>query len=196
MTNAHDVHAAAEGARHAWEDFHFCPRCGASYDGTSLKRPPTMLHCAGCGYEFYQHSSVAATAVIPSPDGRVLLLTRATNPGRGLLALAGGFLDYDERPEDGVVREVSEEIQRPVEIECLLDSYLVAYRYRGAMVSVLELAYLAKPLDGELGQVSNREVQQIAYYDTGEVIDGPAHLAFPEQRRSLIRFRDHRRLQS
>lgn len=177
--------------QHAWEHFRFCPRCARRYDETALERPPTMLHCAGCGYDFYQHSSVAATAVIPAPDGRVLLLTRGTDPGTGLLALPGGFLEYGERPEDGVLREVGEEINHRVELECLLDTYLVEYRYRDALVSVVELVFLTRPFDGSLGFVRNTEVNALDFYDSSVILDESARLAFPEQQQSLRSYRKH-----
>lgn len=42
-------------------------------------------------------------------SGHVLLVTRAAQPGKGLLALPGGFLEQDEKLVDGAVRELIEE---------------------------------------------------------------------------------------
>jgi ADP-ribose pyrophosphatase YjhB (NUDIX family) len=177
--------------RHAWEHFSFCPRCGRGYGDNALAQPPTVLRCEGCGYDFYQHSSVAATAVIPAPDGRVLLLTRGNDPGKGRLALPGGFLDYDERPEAGVLREVGEEINHRVELDCLLDTYIVAYQYRDALVSVVELVFLTKPLERSLGTVRNTEVTGIDFYDSFVILNESERLAFPEQAQSLRSYRRH-----
>ena len=42
-------------------------------------------------------------------SGHVLLIKRRYNPGKGLWALPGGFLDVSEKIEDGAVRELKEE---------------------------------------------------------------------------------------
>ena len=42
-------------------------------------------------------------------SGHVLLVRRAASPGKGTLALPGGFLDHNERLFDGAIRELIEE---------------------------------------------------------------------------------------
>ena len=39
----------------------------------------------------------------------ILMVKRAKTPGKGFLALPGGFLNYDERIHDGIIRELQEE---------------------------------------------------------------------------------------
>ena len=41
--------------------------------------------------------------------GHVLVIKRGRNPGKGLYALPGGFLEQDERIVDGCLRELKEE---------------------------------------------------------------------------------------
>ena len=47
------------------------------------------------------------TVVVQS--GHVLLVRRRANPGKGLYAIPGGFLNPEERIEDGAIRELREE---------------------------------------------------------------------------------------
>ena len=42
-------------------------------------------------------------------DGHVLLVKRGASPGKGLLALPGGFINQNERIQDAVIRELREE---------------------------------------------------------------------------------------
>lgn len=49
----------------------------------------------------------------------ILLITRKNYPGKGLLALPGGFLDKDETLFEGCLRELTEETQLAVDSLCL-----------------------------------------------------------------------------
>lgn len=51
---------------------------------------------------------VTVDAVI-TQSGNILLVERGDMPGRGLWALPGGFLEQDERIENGIIRECKEE---------------------------------------------------------------------------------------
>jgi 8-oxo-dGTP diphosphatase len=50
-----------------------------------------------------------ATAVIPFPSDKILLVKRCTVPFRGYWALPGGRVDPGETVEQTIVREVEEE---------------------------------------------------------------------------------------
>jgi ADP-ribose pyrophosphatase YjhB (NUDIX family) len=67
------------------------------------------VDCARCGFEFYAHSSVTASAVPEDEAGRLLLARRAIEPGYGKWDCIGGFLEEGEHPLDGLRREGREE---------------------------------------------------------------------------------------
>lgn len=62
------------------------------------------------GYAPYPVNLSTVDAVIEK-SGHVLLVERQYHPGLGLYALPGGFLNVDERIEDGMIRELREETQ-------------------------------------------------------------------------------------
>ena len=62
---------------------------------------------------------VGVTALIQD-QGRVLLIKRRYDPGKGLWSLPGGLIDLGEKLEDALVREVEEETGLKVEIGSLL----------------------------------------------------------------------------
>ncbi|MBN6741873.1 NUDIX domain-containing protein, partial [Acidithiobacillus sp. MC6.1] len=55
-------------------------------------------------------------------SGHILLVERKAEPGKGLLALPGGFLDQRERIEDGMLRELKEETNIKVPVPVLRGS--------------------------------------------------------------------------
>ncbi len=56
-------------------------------------------------------------------DGRIVLIKRGNEPGKGRYALPGGFVEYGERLEDCVVREVLEETGLSTEPLDLVGTY-------------------------------------------------------------------------
>jgi bifunctional NMN adenylyltransferase/nudix hydrolase len=61
----------------------------------------------------YPPTFVTVDAVVVQ-DGHVLMVKRGANPGKGLLALPGGFVNQNERLEDAVIRELREETRLKV----------------------------------------------------------------------------------
>ena len=89
---------------------HHCSRCGARLH---LGSPPgedrERLACGTCGYVAYVNPRLVVTALPITEAGEVVLLRRGIEPGRGLWAQPGGFLEIDETAEAGAVRETREE---------------------------------------------------------------------------------------
>lgn len=84
----------------------YCPRCGlAALDTVDDK----LYGCTDCGYTYF-HNTAAAVAAVIARGEEIVLITRANDPGRGLLDLPGGFVEGDESLEAAVIREVAEEI--------------------------------------------------------------------------------------
>lgn len=69
----------------------------------------------------YPPTFVTVDAVVIH-SGHVLLVERKAMPGRGLLALPGGFLDQGERLVDGAIRELKEETRLKLPVPVLKGS--------------------------------------------------------------------------
>ncbi len=80
--------------------------------------------------------------------GRVLLVKRDIDPGRGLWGLPGGFVDWDEHPEQAMIRECREEVGvdvEPLELLTVLhilqeDEGIVGLYYRARLVGGIPVA--------------------------------------------------------
>jgi acetyl-CoA carboxylase carboxyl transferase subunit beta len=62
----------------------------------------------------------AVGALITGPDGRVLLVLRGHEPGKGQWSVPGGRINPGETPENALVREVHEETGLHVVVQELL----------------------------------------------------------------------------
>ncbi len=87
--------------------FTFCPKCGAPL-AEQLAFGRDRRYCRYCGYIQFRDPKVAVGALI-SDGTRVLLVRRAADPRRGFWALPAGFMDFDEMPEEALMREILEE---------------------------------------------------------------------------------------
>ena len=103
----------------ALDDVSFCPRCGGKAD----VRFPHSIMCGNCGYGAYYNPKPVAAALTLTRDGRVILLRRGFEPGKGLLTIPGGFVDLGESVEQAAVREAMEELEIRVELTGLVGVY-------------------------------------------------------------------------
>jgi len=62
--------------------------------------------CGVCGNRYLRNIAVDGLAV---RGGKVLLIKRGNEPDRGMWALPGGLLDWDETISEAVIREFTEE---------------------------------------------------------------------------------------
>ncbi|MGC4806881.1 NUDIX domain-containing protein [Micromonospora sp. DT233] len=85
-----------------------CSFCGAGYPADAGW--PRV--CAACGRSVWRNPLPVAVAVQPVRTDAglgVVVIRRDIEPARGLLALPGGFIEYGEQWQDGLVRELREE---------------------------------------------------------------------------------------
>ena len=85
----------------------FCSNCGEK-NKFGKKDGNNRFYCSHCHTVHYENPIPTATLICPQNDN-ILLVKRATNPGKGLWGLPGGFIERGETPEDGAERELLEE---------------------------------------------------------------------------------------
>jgi ADP-ribose pyrophosphatase YjhB (NUDIX family) len=86
--------------------FNFCPHCGE--EGLSW-RDGKRWYCEHCEFTYFHNAAAAAGAVLRYQD-EILLTVRRHDPCEGQLDLPGGFVDYKESLEQGLSREINEEL--------------------------------------------------------------------------------------
>jgi 8-oxo-dGTP diphosphatase len=95
-------------------------------------------------------SGRTATAIIPFPLEKILLIKRATVPFKGYWALPGGRLDPGETVEQTVVREVKEETGLEVAVICKLGEYHEQGVQGGVEYDYYPACFLVKIVNGEI----------------------------------------------
>jgi len=112
----------------------YCPVCAAPLERREIngfERP--VCADVSCGYVFWDNP-IPVVAGIVEHEGRLVFARNALWP-KGMYGLVTGFLEPRETPEDGVVREVAEELG----IEARITTFVGAYGF--ARKNQLLLAY-------------------------------------------------------
>lgn len=71
----------------------------------------------------YANPKPVAAAIPVAADGRIILLRRGFDPGKGLWTFPGGYVDLGESVEDAARRETREELEIEVELGRLVGVY-------------------------------------------------------------------------
>src|SRR5881227_225784 len=100
----------------------FCPSCASPLIARKLDER-TRLVCASesCDYVFYDNPAPVVAALVE--HGQTVLLVRNKGWPEKWYGLVSGFLEKGESPEDGVLREVREELGLRGDIVSFIGAY-------------------------------------------------------------------------
>jgi ADP-ribose pyrophosphatase YjhB (NUDIX family) len=102
----------------------FCSRCGGRLAfGSVPGEERDRLACTACGFVAYVNPRLVVTTLPVTERGEVILIRRGIEPGRGLWAQPGGFLEIDETVSEAAVRETLEETGLQVETGAIVGLY-------------------------------------------------------------------------
>ena len=120
--------------------FALCPACGA----TELSfLDAKELRCRRCHFHYF-HNVAAAVGVLLLHEDRVLFAVRSADPGRGLLDLPGGFVEPGESLEQGLQREVREELGIALPAVRYLGSCANEYLFDGVLYHTSDAFFTAR----------------------------------------------------
>ncbi|MCW4045972.1 MAG: NUDIX hydrolase [Candidatus Bathyarchaeota archaeon] len=109
-----------------------------------------------------------ATAIIPFPEDKILLIKRSTPPFVGYWALPGGRVDAGETVEQTIVREVKEETGLDVAVVKKIGEYHEQGVQGGMEYDYYPACFLVKILGGEIKRQKS-EIQDIKLFSLSEV---------------------------
>lgn len=149
----------------------FCASCGVPVAESWPRR------CAG-GHVAYRNPVPVAVLLLPA-DGGLLAIRRDIDPGRGRLALPGGFVEYGESWQEAAARECAEEAGVAVD-----PAGITLFDAVSAPDGTLLVFGTAPPATELPASAATEEA-------TGwEVLRGPAELAFPLHTAAAARYFD------
>jgi NAD+ diphosphatase len=164
------------------DSYTHCPLCGSP---DYAREPHGHRHCCACGHRDFNNPVVAVAALIADASGRLLLIRRARNPGAGLLAMPGGFVDDGESLEQAIQREIVEEIGLVLTEVGYLCSHPNPYTYRELTRPVCDVFFRARVESFDV-ILQRDEVSDWVLRAPAEI--DPRELAFDSMRHALAVF--------
>jgi ADP-ribose pyrophosphatase YjhB (NUDIX family) len=169
--------------------FTYCPSCGSERIVFERNK---VFKCPDCGFSYY-HNIAAATGCVIDAGGRVALLVRGKEPGRGKLDLPGGFVDLGEGALEGLRREIREELGWTPPGDAaftFLASFANVYPYKNIVYNTCDLFFtLSAPGLSEKDLVlEEKEIAGVEFLEPGEI--DPDRVAFDSTRRALTAYRE------
>jgi ADP-ribose pyrophosphatase YjhB (NUDIX family) len=137
------------------------------------------LVCPECKYIVYENPKVLVGSVCTWGE-KLLLCKRAINPRAGFWTLPAGFLEMNESPIEGAMREAYEEAYAKIAIDALLAVYTIR---RPSQIQLMYRARLVSP-DVKAGEES-ADVRMFAWDELPW-----SELAFPSVKWALTHFKD------
>jgi len=157
--------------------YSYCPECGRELQTTMEEGEERMACPAGdCGFVHFDNPTPVVAAIVER-DGRVVLIQNEEWPD-DWYALVSGFLESGESPEEGMLREIREEIHLEAEIESLVGVY--SFEMMNQLLVVYHATAEGEPAIGEeLSDLREVPVEDVEPWEMGT---GPALADWLESR--------------
>ena len=136
--------------------YKYCPFCKEK-----LTNKKELYLCPKCKKTIYKDFAYIGVGMVFIENGKVLLSKRGLEPRKGIYDIIGGFLDEDEYPDHGIIREVKEETGLNVKIEKILGIYRDSYGKNEE--PTLNIIYIGKIISGKMKPQD--DVSELKWFD-------------------------------
>ncbi|MDA3855396.1 MAG: (deoxy)nucleoside triphosphate pyrophosphohydrolase [Candidatus Woesearchaeota archaeon] len=95
--------------------------------------------------------SILVAAAIIEKDDKILIAQRKNDSKLepNMWEFAGGKVEFGEKPEDCLIREIKEELDLEIEIKKLFGVYSHVYEKEGTQYHVILITYICKYISGQ-----------------------------------------------
>jgi len=139
--------------------------------------------CPRCGHIAFRNAKPCVVLLIER-NGALLLVRRAIAPYKGWWDLPGGFLEENEHPLDGAVREAREETG----LRIAVDEFVGIYMDRTSDWQTLNICFRTHIVGGR--ERAGSDAEALRWFSSDEL---PRRIAYPRHARRVLR--DWRRRQ-
>lgn len=161
----------------------FCARCGHALEMRTVEHRLRPV-CPACGLIAYLNPPIAAGVIAERADGKIALVLRGENPGRGLWGLPAGFMEIDETAEEAARRECLEETGLEVELRGLFGVW--SFKHEEKQTSGVLILYVARIVGGE--PLAGSDSVEVKFFAPAEIPD--EILAFETHREAIKQWRE------
>ncbi len=163
-------------------EYKYCPMCAAEMEYRHVFGARRQ-QCRNCGWVHFKNLKVGA-GVFAEQNDKIVLVRRGINPGKNKWCFPSGFVEYNESPATGAVREFKEETGLDVEIIELMDVVYYNADFRGAGIMVL---YRGELLGGTPTPMD--DVVEVGFFNRDE-IPADDEIAFESNRIALAKWKN------
>jgi len=129
--------------------FKYCPVCCHKIKVIDKK----LLKCSFCGFHFYLNPVPTTAIILENKKGEILFSKRKLSPKKNFWDLPGGFIEFGEKAEEAIIREVKEELNLSLKKPKILGTYVGLYSYQKINYQPLCLVFFEK--------ISEKEIKQL-----------------------------------
>jgi len=146
--------------------FQYCPTCKEKLKIINQK----ILDCLACGFHFYLNPVPTVAIILENKNGEILFGKRKFLPKKGFWDLPGGFIDFNEKAEKSIVREVKEELGIDIKKPKFLGTYIGFYPYKGINYQPLCLVFFEKITDEEIKKIKAADdVSSVKFFPKNKI---------------------------
>lgn len=148
----------------------YCYICAARLE----QRSEYSWYCPSCEYVQYESPKPGGELILYR-DGKILIAERGGEPDKGTYDFPGGFIEPGETFEQGIIRELDEELgikKTDVHHMVRLSSFPTKYKYGPEVYNNLVEVYAAE-LDSGADMHPMDDVASVRWIDESEVDDIP-----------------------
>jgi ADP-ribose pyrophosphatase YjhB (NUDIX family) len=121
------------------------------------------LYCRTCDTINYENPLPATAAVVLDHE-QLLLVKRGMEPGKGKWCLPGGFVELDESPSEGVLRELHEETGLRGTVDQLIEAVYEDSPFYGPLIII---GYGVTPHGG--GLQAGDDAAEVQYFPLADL---------------------------
>lgn len=156
-------------------DLKYCTKCGSPLTQIEAEGK-VRKYCENCQTTYYDNPLPSVAVVVSDGNGRIVLVKRKSEPGKGKWSLPGGFIDDGESAIQAALRELEEETG----LKGIVNNFIKIFNHESELYGhVIIITYEVGIIGGELS--AGDDAEKAEYFN---IVDIPP-LAFPFQQEAV-----------